>query len=104
MTVRITPGGTAASKVKMLIHTESLVMIGASGLAGAEEVSVSVDDGVGGEVGVVLETVPLVLDTTNNVTHLRGPGIYFLQKPVTAGDAHVFMFPPARSEVEVITV
>lgn len=100
MTVALTPRGTTTATVMLDIKTESLVLVGASGLTGAETVAVEVEDGLGGRPAVVQEEVSLELVVDNNVTHLRGPGQYYLSKPTTAEPTHLFMYAPARAEVE----
>lgn len=100
MTVAITPRDTDTATVVIDIKTDSLVMLGASGLAGAEAVSVEVEDGLGGRPIVVQEEVTLELAVDNIVTHLRGPGQYYVTKPTTAGPTHLFLYAPARSEVD----
>lgn len=100
MTFPITQSTTAAVTVLVDIKTESLVLVGASGIAGVEVVTVEVEDGLGGTPAVVQEDVALELSVTNNVVHLRGPGQYYLTKPTTAGAAHLFLYPPVRAEID----
>lgn len=101
MTVAITPRDQAEHTVRVDIKTEHLVLIGASGITGVEQCTVAAEDGLGNQVDVVVEAEALVLDIDNNVTHLRGPGQYYITKPVTASDAHVYLYAPAHAEVDI---
>lgn len=99
MTTPITRSDQLETRVLVDIKTESLVLIGASGIAGVEAVAVEIEDGFGGSPGVIQDEINLELSVDNNVTHLRGPGQYYLIKPETAADSHLFMYAPAQSEV-----
>lgn len=99
-TVVITAPATAEATAVVDIKTESLVLVGASGLAGAETVSIAVDDGLGSFEPLVIDSAALGVDTANTAVHLRGPGRYELTKATTGASAHVFMYIPAKAEVE----
>jgi hypothetical protein len=104
MSVAITPNDQDAYTVRIDIKTESLVMVGAANLGAAEEVPISVDDGISAAEPVILNGEQLVLEADNNVQHLRGPGVYYLAKPATAGNVHLFMYVPVRGLVEATPV
>lgn len=100
MTYAITDSDTTEVAMVVNIQTESLVLIGQEGFAGAEAAEIEVDNGIG-LTEVLVAGAALSLTVDDNVMHLRGPGRYVITKPTTAGAAHLFMCPPARAVVSV---
>ena len=97
-TTLLTPADNQAVNVVIEIKTEDLVMLGQDGLAGAEAATVEAYNGVD-FTQIAVGGTNLALTVDDNVMHLRGPGKYRVNKPASAGTAHLFMYPPVRAIV-----